>query len=501
MPIVIPPRGSKPNPNDKPKKTVPILPPRAGSPRPGPVVQKQEVDSAAFNRSVLPLFGGEKQTPQLPPKRIIIDYKAEPTGIVTTLAELIAKYPPPLRPDGNPIVPYGWQEEDAEVLVGFSRIGVFLPVGSGKTFMLTYIMLAWDLDHYVIILPPILVPQWVKWLNSIPGIGGAVAYRGSPKQRKEIDPLQFRWWIMSYVIFKNDYDRLLKLLHSKRYALGIDEAHSIKNSASQLHKLSARFSAGQYLALATGTELNDPADTYAYVKIKTPSVYRSYGQFKQIHVSGEDFFGNPTGWQNLELMHDNLYLQSAHRTKEEVQKHLPRAKYIPLEYELSDEHKKLYKELAEQQILELEEGGKIDATTQQTLWNHMQQIVLNPAAYGRSDLQPAAFEIIDMLLDQLDFENLPEKRKFIFWTWYQASTEAVRDYLESRFPWPRRRGLWQEQQREGVLSVQGRPGVLVHRGAAAVGRGRRGAAVRLLQLPVPGDPDAHHSVSAGCRPS
>lgn len=431
MPIIIPPRGSKPA--AKPvSRLVPVLPAKVGAPA---IVKAGEtVDSAAFNKSVLPLFG-TKNEPALPEKRIVLPpYEAKSTGITTTLAELLVKHPPPIRADGKQIVPYAWQHEDVNALIGWDRVGVYLPVGAGKTLIITYAGLGWNLDHYVVILPPILIRQWVRWLNAIPGSGGAVAYKGLPKVRNAIDLLSYRWWIMSYGVFRNDHTKLQKLLLHRRYALMIDEAQSIKNSESQTHKLAARFSAGQYLALATGTELNDPADSYGHIKIKTPSVYRSYGQFTNLHVGKEDFFGNPTEWINLDLMHSNLYLQSVHRTKEEVHAHLPRAKYMPLEYELSDEHRKLYAELAEQQILELEEGGKVDATTQQNLWNHMQRIVINPAVYGRSDLRPAAFDVIDMLIEQLDFDRLHEKRKFIIWTWYQASTELVAAYLKERYP-------------------------------------------------------------------
>jgi hypothetical protein len=238
---------------------------------------------------------------------------------------------------------------------------------------------------------------------------------------------------MSNQIFKNDFSRLQKLVHGHTYGLMVDEAQNMKNTESQMWKLAMRFSAGQFLAMATGTELNKPDDAYGYVKAKTPGVYQSFGQFKRLHAGKEDFFGNVTEWVNLDLLHDNLYLQSVHRTKEEVHAHLPEARYMQFPYELDEAHARLYKELAEQQILELEEGGKVDATTQQNLWNHMQQIVLNTGNYGRSDIRPAAFDVIDTLIDTLDFDNLPTKRKFIIWTWYQQSTELVRDYLEQRY--------------------------------------------------------------------
>lgn len=396
---------------------------------PSKIVQRDAVDSMAFNRSVLP----QRREGAEPPRIIMPRPEARLTGITTTLAELMTQYPPPLRPDGLPIIPYGWQVEDIETLLKYDRVGVFLPVGSGKTFILTYTALGWGRTYYVVVLLPILIPQWVKWLNAIPGAGSAVAYKGLPKKRSEIDLLAHRWWVMSYGIFKNDYDKLLKLLRGHDYGLLVDEAHALKNTESQTFKLSMRFSAGQHLALATGTELNDPADAYAYVKIKTPGVYRSFGQFKSIHVGKEDFFGNPTEWVNLDLMNENLYLQSVQRTKEEVQKHLPRAKYLPLPYELDAKHLKLYKELGEQQIIELDSGGKIDATSTQNLYHHMQQIVNNPQDYGL-DVRPACFDVIDTLLEQLDFVHMKTKRKFIYWTWYQPTTERVRDYLESLYP-------------------------------------------------------------------
>lgn len=432
MPIIIPPRGSKPGP--KPEKKVPVLPPKRVGP--GAVItQRAEVDSAAFNKSVLPLFGDEKKVFVPPEKRIIMPLpEAKVTGITTKLSELMEQYPPPLRPDGLPIIPYEWQVEDIEYLLQYDRVGVFLPVGSGKTYILTYTALGWGKPFYIIVLLPILIRQWVRWLNAIKGAGSAVAYKGTPKERNAIDLMQHRWWVMSYGIFRNDYSKLLKLLSHEQYGLLVDEVHNLKNTQSQNFKLAMRFSAGHSFAGATGTELNNPGDAYSYIKIKTPGIYQSWGQFERIHVAKTDFFNTPTEWGNLDLLNANLYRQSVHRTKEEVQKHLPRAKYIPLEYELEPSHAKLYAELGEQQVLELADGGKVDATTTNALYNHMQQIVLNPGAYGRTDIRPAAFDVIDNCLDELDFENMPTKRKLIIWTWYQASTEIIAAYLKDKFP-------------------------------------------------------------------
>jgi hypothetical protein len=490
MAIIIPRRGSKP-PEPGPKKPV-VLPPVRKPGMPGYVPKPEDaLDASAFNRTgtqTLDRFAQkpwdeavaeyqqkeavqERTTPGgiiVPERRVIVPGSTAPSDALAELARrrkglptrpadavvmplpaathskvqnfnieaLLAKHPLPLTPDGKEFILDPWQVEDITTLVQWDRVGAFLPVGAGKTVIATLVGLAWDLPFYVVVVLPILVKQWVEWLNSIPNTGGAVAYEGGPKKRAEINLMKFRWWVMSYGLFKNDFDKLLKLLPLKTdAALIVDEAQSIKDTSTQLWKRCNEFSLGRSLIEMSGTELNKPDDAYGHIKIKTPSVYRSFGHFEQVHVASKDFFGKVQGWRELDLLNRNLYLQSVQRTKEEVHSLVPKARYMPYPYDLAPAHMKLYKQLTEQQILELESGGKFDATTEQALYNYSQQLVVNWADFcGDESVRPAIFDVIDQLIDSTGIGQPNGPNKFIIWCWFKVTTARIAAYLETMFP-------------------------------------------------------------------
>ena len=359
------------------------------------------------------------------------------TGIILDIEQLLEDHPPPPTPTGAPFLPYGWQKEDITTLSQWDRVGVFLPVGAGKTFIATYLSLAYGDDYRIILVLPVLIRQWVKWLNAIPGAGSAIAYRGTKKQRAAIELPKHKWWVMSYGIFKNDFHKLLKLVEqpASSVTLVVDEAHSIKNVESWLHKRVSRFSVGQRLVLMTGTELNSPMDSYAYIALKTPTVYRSIGQFERLHVKEKDeYSGTVKEWQELEMMNRNLYLQSVRRDKKDVHAHVPTAHYFPVEYDLDPEHQALYNKLVEEQLLELENGGKIDATTASALYNKSQQCVTDWDGFaGSKGHRPAILDVIDGVVDEIDLGQ-PGASKFIIWTWFRSTTRTVAAYMEEKFP-------------------------------------------------------------------
>lgn len=359
------------------------------------------------------------------------------TGIILDIEQLLLDHPPPLTPTGKPFIPYDWQKEDITTLSQWDRVGIFEPVGAGKTFLATYLALAYNDEVRVILVQPVLIRQWVKWLKAIPGIGSVVAYKGTKKQRAAIDLSQHTWWVMSNGIFKNDFHKLLRLVEqpARSVTVVVDEAHSIKNVESWMHKRVARFSIGQRLILMTGTELNSPMDSYAYVAVKTPGVYRSLGQFERIHIKEKDeYSGQVTEWQELELMNRNLYLQSVKRDKKEIHAHVPEARYFPVEYDLDPEHLALYNKLAEEQLLELEDGGKIDATTAAALYNKTQQCVTDWDGFaGSPGHRPAIFDVIDNVIDEIDLGQ-PGASKFIIWTWFKSTTRTIKAYMEEKFP-------------------------------------------------------------------
>ena len=321
------------------------------------------------------------------------------------------------------------QVEDTENLYGFDRIGLFNEVGTGKTATSTCIALAWDTPCNVVLMPPILLRQWYLWLKSLNDVGDVVVYRGTPAERKAFDLRRYRWVLMTIQIFKNDFQHLVRQLGSLDRALIVDEGHCIKNVGSANHKAVRDFAAGHKLQILTGTPISAPGDTYGYVKLKTPAVYRSQAQFENLHVEARDFFGNVTKWMNLEQMNKNLMLQSTRRLAKEVLK-LGMPNYIPIEYDLDAEHLALYNQLADEQLLLLPDGGKIDATSAGRLYNALQQTILNWEHFsGVPSCKSKAFDLIDAVCDEIDVTNQAASKLIVF-TYFVMSSRAVVKHLE-----------------------------------------------------------------------
>lgn len=344
-----------------------------------------------------------------------------------TLDEVLAKHP-------LPFTPFDWQKEDIAAAIPHDRYALFLPTGAGKTCCGTLVTLAWGDPTVLVLLPPILIAQWVLWLNSTPNSGGAIAFKGPPRIRHQLPIERYKFIVMSMNIFRDDLEILLRNYEHQDVTLLIDEGHVVKNSGSKSFAAVRQFSLGRKLLLMTGTEMSSPRDAYSYIKLKTPSVYRSLSHFENLHVTEYDFFDQPKQWQGLDVISSNLYLQSAKRTKEEIHKHLPRANYARWTYDLAPAHKKLYDQLMEEMLLELPTGGKIDATTASALYNASQQIVCNWSAYaGKEDLRSAALDVLDEVFSEIDIGK-PGSSKLIVWCWFRRTTESTLAYCNSKYP-------------------------------------------------------------------
>jgi ERCC4-related helicase len=131
-----------------------------------------------------------------------------------------------------------YQVDTVNELAPKPRSGIYAEVGTGKTFIATAIALI-KLKQYnaqtIILMPPILLRQWKKWLDSLVGDFTTTLYAGSPKQRASMG-LSANFILMSMQIFKKDYDRICAYFIDKPVTLVIDEAVSIKNSGSDNYR-------------------------------------------------------------------------------------------------------------------------------------------------------------------------------------------------------------------------------------------------------------------------
>jgi SNF2 family DNA or RNA helicase len=303
-----------------------------------------------------------------------------------------------------------YQQDNTNLLMNHSRSGFWWEAGSGKTAGSTHWMLYQSLqdqaEQWVLLMPPILLTQWANWLGKVKHAGTNESvtvsiYKGTPKQRKQVD-LSADFIVMSYTIFKNDYNDLADHFAGRKVGLLCDEAHAVKNIESQNHKAVRHFAEDRPLGLLTGTPLTKPGDAYAYIKLLTPWVYRNLRQFEKIHVAARDDYEKVTEWANLDLLQQNLHLQATRVIRREVQSELPPITYTPILYDLEPAHAKLYKRIAEERLVELNDGREIDAISTQALYSALQQIVINWGEFADDpDLHPAGLDLVDEIMEEL----------------------------------------------------------------------------------------------------
>lgn len=326
---------------------------------------------------------------------------------------------------------YPFQGDSANELAPLPRAGYYLDVGCGKTATATvavlYKFLTQDVEHCVCHMPPILLDRWSKWFEQVTWKDGrplkVTTYRGTPAQRKTIK-LEGDFILMSTQIFKLDYDAIHQALGHKVLAVLVDEATSVKNVGSDNHKKTHSFAEGQHLLLLTGTPLSTPLDGYAFCKMVAPGIYRDLRQFENIHVA-ERVFKTITEWKNLDLLRDNIKVHAVRVLKTDVLLQLPSVTYDPIFYQLDPAHMKLYRKLAEEQLLPLKNGGKIDKTSEIALVHALGQIIVNydyfaddPKCVSRT------VELIQEIMQEL------EGRKLLVFANYRMSNRKLIELLK-----------------------------------------------------------------------
>jgi SNF2 family DNA or RNA helicase len=353
------------------------------------------------------------------------------------------------------------QIEAIEKAVIWRRALLDLPVGFGKTVVATCVSLILEQDTTVVLMPPILVAQWKEWLDSVTGAGSCVAYIGSPKQRTQMQLRGARWITTSYQIFNNDVERFRKELAGSSVLTVVDECQNAKG-LGVLFKNIRSFSAGRDLILMSGTIMSKPGDAYAYIKLNTPDIYATKTMFENIHVEERDVFNQPKKWHNLDLLQTNLNMRRVHFTKEQAHAALPKGRIIPIYYDLSKEHMELYKRLMEEQLLLLDDGGKIDATTATRLYHAAQQIVLDFGYFaGDETKRSAIFDLVDEVADEINLggeimvgnETRPAS-KLILWTTHRSVSRLIGEHMSARLAPIGKRGVMAFSEVDSKKSIK-----------------------------------------------
>ena len=328
-----------------------------------------------------------------------------------------------------------YQEEDFYKGIACPIFGAFLDLGLGKTILsiliAVYKLLTNEFDRAYVLCPASLITQWMGVLESL-GLN-AVAYRGTPKQREKID-LEVDFLVVSFQIFQQDYERLKR---SDAYII-VDEATILCQVSNILYKMLAGGEVRKKLPMKEGqlkpefsirrlnkimfggsmlsaTPTNKNEDAYGIISLKTPGIYTNYNQFLRIHVDEYDYFNKPKSYKSLDLLRDNLLLNSSHRL---VTDHidLPPIIFKTVFYDLSSAHQELYDKLLNEKFLELDGKVMIDALQAVSLFHWSQRIILAPEKGGLKE-EAVIFELLSMAISSM--------RNFIIFSNYVDSNKSL----------------------------------------------------------------------------
>lgn len=266
--------------------------------------------------------------------------------------------------------------------------GQWLGTGTGKTLVATVTSLYKKLVHgvpTVVIMPPILVEQWERWLSGFTPKLRVLAYQGTPKQREKLSLDGMDFVLVGAQIFKKDFNRLMRHYLPLHPNVVVDEATMVCNIETGTHEAVYDFAVGCAQELLTGTPANNPMDVYGLLKFTNPGAYRHFKEFDDMHVVSRDIFKKPNEFQNLPILKDRLAQNAQTILFSDMYPDMAEPLYIPYTYKLSDKHYTLYRQLAEQQLLLLPDGGKIEATTATKIMHALGQLIINWAYFTQDE--------------------------------------------------------------------------------------------------------------------
>ena len=346
-----------------------------------------------------------------------------PWEIVTSRFEFPAEVAP-----GIPFIPHPEQIRAINELAALNNQGHWMDVGTGKTFMATAVALYLHIMYgtfAMCVMPPHLTLQWYRWLRKVTDklTGEPITvtlYAGPPKKREEIKLGGAQFYISSIRMFVKDMSRFRTLGKSKAYYI-IDEAHLIlTNIETKQFAAMAEMLPAERVAALTGTPNATPLKAYGLIRFTAPGTYRSFAHFKREHVDTVDFWGKPQTFKNLDGIRDALATNSCRLLYSDMYSDLDVPKFMPMEYSLSKDHRKLYRKIASEKVRETSDGGKEDSTQVSKLFHNLGQVVVNFGHFaGDPEKKSEVIRVIRNYMDSIGDE------KVVFFAHYQLTVALM----------------------------------------------------------------------------
>lgn len=338
--------------------------------------------------------------------------------------------------------PWKHQEEALKYLMPRDYAGLYIDMGGGKTKIIIDLIVNKGWKTVLIVAPKKVCRVWkpqfgihapnesinVVDLSEIPTKDKAGVFKENVLDAK------FR-----QTVFIINYDSIWRepfkkfLLNYKLDAVICDESHRIKSPSSKTSKmlqLLGRRIDNRFIM--SGTPLaQSPFDIYAQYRFMAPHIFgTNFHNFKQAYGnwtfsrSGYPMLMKDNPYKNLEELHDKMFSCAF---KMDVELSLPDTQDIRVEFDLSKESQKHYKELVREGALILKEGTVLTGNIL-TVATRLQQLTSGylPLDDGTIlDIDDSRREALKELL-----EDIPPEEPIVIFAKYKKDMKNIRKIVK-----------------------------------------------------------------------
>ena len=350
--------------------------------------------------------------------------------------------------------PYAHQLTALEKSWNRDTFAYFMEMGTGKTkVLIDNLAMLYDkgkVDGALIVAPKGVVGTWynqelpahlpdhienvtVLWQSNI-----------NKKQQDKLDKL-FKTGHELHIIIMNveafsttkGLNFAKKFLRSHKSLMAIDESTTIKNpKAKRTRNIIDLADLCKYRRIMTGSPVTkNPLDLYTQCYFLDPfhlghesyySFRMRYAVMKTAHISGRSI-QLVAGFRNLSELSDKL-LPFSYRVLKEDCLDLPDKIYMRREIQLTDEQKRLYKQMRQEALATLN-GKTVTTMTALTQLMRLHQITCGHFSADDGTIQEVKNNRLAELLDVLE----EVEGKAIIWAHYQHDVKNIFKLLEDKF--------------------------------------------------------------------
>lgn len=236
-----------------------------------------------------------------------------------------------------------------------------------------------------------------SWITEVAKFteSSAVLVEGTPSKRSKLLREDYDFYVMTYDCVKSHIDELKEMNFG---CVILDEAHMIKNPASQRAKAIFKLDAKCRWALTGTPIINKPEESYSLLKW-TRLMNSSFWSFKNKYCI-LDAWNNAVGYRHLDELKYKLNIVMLRRCKKPDIGVTNLIRYV----QMSKAQKELYKTVEENVLTELENGADISYSIALTKLLRLRQITSHPACVG-SDIKSSKEEELASILEEVIEDN------------------------------------------------------------------------------------------------